>query len=124
MNSPILNYYFVIGYEYFGLENGDECYCGDSASKFIPAPFSNCKKPCSGDQSEFCGSSWRMNVFQTDRNELPIISAAEAVLILSTYRTTNVPMVVSFAGELFKAIQIMAFFTIVKLSRREVYVCY
>ena len=49
---------------YYGLGNGDGCYCGNDDSKFIPAPSSECDSPCSGDQNQICGGAWRLNVFQ------------------------------------------------------------
>jgi len=49
---------------YFAVQNGDECYCGDSADRFLPAPQSHCNKPCNGDQTQFCGSNWRSNVYR------------------------------------------------------------
>ena len=51
-------------FKYYGLRNGDGCYCGNDDAKFIPAPLSECDSPCSGDQNQICGGSWRLNVFQ------------------------------------------------------------
>ena len=58
-NEWILIEAFVI----FGVQNGDSCYCGDSADKFIPAPSAECGIPCTGNQSQICGSAYRMNVY-------------------------------------------------------------
>ena len=53
-------------YEFFGVQGGNECYCGNDDSKFLPTPISEeCNRPCSGDSSQICGSSWRMNVYRT-----------------------------------------------------------
>ena len=60
---------FISDFDYFGVQNGDECYCGDDSSDFIPAPFYQCNQPCSGDPSQFCGSTWRLNVFRTNREQ-------------------------------------------------------
>ena len=67
----------ISDFDYFGVQNGDECYCGDESSDFIPAPFYQCNQPCSGDPSQFCGSTWRLNVFRTHREqtELPTIKS-------------------------------------------------
>ena len=53
-----------LDFEFFGVQNGDECYCGNSDSKFIPAPSSQCNKPCHGDSHQTCGSSWRLNAYE------------------------------------------------------------
>ena len=52
-------------YKFFGLQGGDECYCGDDDENFLPAQSSECDIPCSGNISEFCGGSWRMNLYST-----------------------------------------------------------
>ena len=54
----------LLDFQYFGLQNGDECHCGNSASRFLPTYPSQCNKRCIGDHSQFCGSHWRLNVFQ------------------------------------------------------------
>ena len=54
------------GYEYFGLENGDSCYCGYDDSNFLPAPSSECNYPCTGDSRETCGGSYRLSLYGTN----------------------------------------------------------
>ena len=49
---------------YYGLQNGDECHCGDNDSDFLPADQYQCNMPCSGNCDETCGGSWRMNVYK------------------------------------------------------------
>ena len=56
---------FISDFDYFGLQNGNQCHCGDNASRFIPTNSSSCNKPCKGDRSQFCGGSWRLNVYRT-----------------------------------------------------------
>ena len=51
---------FSKGYDWFGVENGDECRCGNDLSRTIPTDPSECEKPCSGNSTEFCGNSWRL----------------------------------------------------------------
>lgn len=50
-------------YGYFGLQNGDGCFCGNDDSKFLPVAPEECDHPCSGDSNEICGSSWRLSVY-------------------------------------------------------------
>ena len=54
---------FSKDFEFFGLQNGDECYCGSNAFKLLPTRQTECNMPCSGNQTQSCGSSWRMNVY-------------------------------------------------------------
>ena len=53
--------YFV----YFGLENGTDCYCGNTIDKPAYVSILECNKPCSGDPFEFCGGASRMNILKT-----------------------------------------------------------
>lgn len=55
-------------FQYSGVENGYECYCGNSltnngASGAVIAD-SSCSAPCSGDGSQRCGGGWTLNVYQ------------------------------------------------------------
>ena len=51
---------------YFGVQNGDSCYCGNDDSKFIPVAKEECNQPCSGDETQICGAMWRLNVYEND----------------------------------------------------------
>ncbi|KAI2475456.1 WSC domain containing protein [Pyrenophora tritici-repentis] len=49
-------------YEYYGLQVGGECYCGQTLK-----PSSNsteCNYKCVGDKSKTCGGNWKMEVNQ------------------------------------------------------------
>lgn len=55
---------FCDGANYFGLEYFSECYCGSSLlEESIPFPETDCGFFCSGNSSQFCGGSHRMNVY-------------------------------------------------------------
>ena len=75
-----------------------------------------CNKPCSGDPSQFCGGTWRLNVFKGDQKStatLKTTTIAETtttakptskpspnfVLLLSVNRGLNRPIVISFDGK-------------------------
>ena len=53
-------------FRYAGVENGDACYCGNADDKFIPTDPKECNIPCTGDPGQFCGSSWRLQVYDTE----------------------------------------------------------
>ncbi|KAG8999298.1 hypothetical protein FRB90_012101 [Tulasnella sp. 427] len=53
------------GYQWYGVENGNECYCATnlSASAKKASSPSECSTACSGDSSLVCGASWRLTVY-------------------------------------------------------------
>ena len=48
---------------FFGVRDGDSCFCGNDISKLIPAPASQCNVPCNGNHNEICGGSWRFSLY-------------------------------------------------------------
>jgi hypothetical protein len=58
-----------VGYTYFGVEDGGECYCGNDMPNQGAAP--NCNKPCTGDPEEQCGSGNSILVFNVESMPLP-----------------------------------------------------
>merc|ERR1712142_419035 len=53
-------------FNYAGVQSSDECWCGNTAppsSKIVAQ--TECNEKCTGDSEQFCGGSWRMNVFDT-----------------------------------------------------------
>ena len=59
-------------YKYAGVQYASQCFCGDEPppdSSHVPA--GECNKPCPGDANQFCGASWRMNVYSTGYYEKP-----------------------------------------------------
>ena len=59
----------ILDYKYFGVQDGDGCFCGNDDSGFIPAPDMECNRPCSGNQIEVCGAAWRLNVYALSRRK-------------------------------------------------------
>lgn len=53
------------GYAYFGVEYFRECYCGNTlATSSVLQPAAQCDAACSGDSTEICGGSSRLNLYQ------------------------------------------------------------
>ena len=50
------------GYQYFGLKNSRECWCGDSAGTRVAA--SECFLGCKGDMELLCGSPSRLSAYK------------------------------------------------------------
>jgi len=56
----------IPGYVFAGVENGNECFCGNSnISSVWHAPSSECNSPCSGNSNKICGGKMRMNIYET-----------------------------------------------------------
>ena len=68
-NSPFgcVNSCIAKGYQYAGVEYGDECYCGTGyVGGVLPqaANVTDCNMACSGTYNYSCGGSWRMQIFK------------------------------------------------------------
>ena len=59
-----LNYCSRLGFTGAGVEAGKECFCGNQLHSSHIRPSSECNSRCSGNSNEFCGGSWRINVYQ------------------------------------------------------------
>ncbi|KAF8606042.1 WSC-domain-containing protein [Ceratobasidium sp. AG-I] len=51
------------GFILAGVENGNECYCGNTVNFAYPTKDGDCKTACAGDSSQFCGGGWRLMVY-------------------------------------------------------------
>ncbi|ETS75434.1 hypothetical protein PFICI_12378 [Pestalotiopsis fici W106-1] len=57
---------FCSQYSYFGVENGNECFCGLSLnSTYTPTSNSSCAKPCSGDKNQTCGDFGFQSIYES-----------------------------------------------------------
>ena len=54
---------FLKDFNFFGLQNGDECLCGNDDSNIIPTHEFECNMRCNGNDDQFCGGLWRVNVY-------------------------------------------------------------
>ncbi|KAF9819399.1 hypothetical protein IEO21_02142 [Rhodonia placenta] len=51
-------------YVYAGVEDGQQCYCGNGIDNLgEPTDSSNCDTACAGDSSETCGASSYLNIY-------------------------------------------------------------
>ncbi|CAG2252624.1 PLG [Mytilus edulis] len=51
------------GFKYAGVENGNECFCGDVLRKNKQRKEGDCKTPCSGNKQQICGGPWRISIY-------------------------------------------------------------
>ncbi|KAI1827931.1 heme peroxidase [Xylaria intraflava] len=55
---------FCQSYHFFGTEFGRECHCGNAlAASSNQTNITDCNTPCTGDPSEYCGASNRLNLY-------------------------------------------------------------
>jgi hypothetical protein len=58
---------FCEGYQFFGVENGRECYCGDQIENgHGPINLTYCDYPCQEAPLELCGGSWALDLYQDE----------------------------------------------------------
>ena len=53
-------------YQYYGVENGYDCYCGNSHSPLHIVKDQECNVACPGDLGEFCGGFRKMQIYSRD----------------------------------------------------------
>lgn len=59
------------GFAYFGLENGNECFCGQEYSlPLVMVKDGDCDKECPGDEEESCGGFLRMNIWSQEEQKI------------------------------------------------------
>ncbi|KAG9003884.1 hypothetical protein FRB94_002801 [Tulasnella sp. JGI-2019a] len=64
--TPAVCQTFCTAYTYFGVENGSECYCGNTATVVSPLAASNCQTKCAGDATQICGgNNWQLSLYGT-----------------------------------------------------------
>ncbi|CAI4216450.1 unnamed protein product [Parascedosporium putredinis] len=74
----------------FGLEYGQECFCGNSFnSGSIAAPITDCNMPCAGNPFEFCGAGNRLSVYTRDLTSLPSVTGSTLSLSSTTMTTLS-----------------------------------
>jgi hypothetical protein len=57
---------FCNPYQFFGLEYGRECYCGNTLNTNSGSTSaSDCNMPCKGDSTQTCGGGQRLSVYKT-----------------------------------------------------------
>jgi len=52
-----------LGYKYAALQDGYQCFCGNTYGSLGAAPAADCNTPCNGDSLEICGGGWRNSIF-------------------------------------------------------------
>jgi glucan endo-1,3-alpha-glucosidase len=53
------------GYQYFALQYGYQCYCGNHYGRYGKRSDTECAYKCRGDSSQYCGGAYRNDVYST-----------------------------------------------------------
>ena len=74
-------------YKYFGLGNGEECWCTAHRSydKHGKVADSECSKLCPGNKNVKCGAPWRSSVFEIKSGLCPPTLCAKCLLLRKTF---------------------------------------
>ena len=54
----------VSDYQYFDVEFGDQCFCGDTIEAGSAGSDDRCNMACMGDKTRICGGSEVLSVYQ------------------------------------------------------------
>ena len=53
----------TLGKRYAGVQNEDECFCGNSFGRYGTGLPSTCTSLCKGNSAQTCGGQWRNEVY-------------------------------------------------------------
>lgn len=62
-NKLCINTCRAKGYQIAATQFASHCFCGSSYGRYGKAPANECGMPCSANQQEQCGGSWRNSVY-------------------------------------------------------------
>ena len=53
------------GFTFAGVQYKSECFCGNISppESALATEAEECDRPCPGDETQMCGATWRMNVY-------------------------------------------------------------
>ncbi|CAO1628788.1 unnamed protein product [Sympodiomycopsis kandeliae] len=74
------------GYQYFGVEYARECYCGNTINNVAAGSEGECNYICMGDNTQICGGSSRINIYNNTVN--PSTSTSTTAVATSTATAT------------------------------------
>ena len=73
--SACVDFCQSVNYKIAGIENGKQCYCGNSMKNFVQMPLADCKVTCSGNANAICGGVNRLSVYYEGTGSMPIGSS-------------------------------------------------
>jgi len=79
------------GFEYFGVENGNECWCGQTIDGSRGVGVAECSTPCTGDDLVLCGAGWRLTAYRRVAAEIELVPGWEYVSCFSDATARTLP---------------------------------
>ena len=67
------------GFKYAGVEDSNECWCGNNEDYGRLGTSSMCVSSCTGDSTEICGGPWALNIYKVASNLLPVSATPYAI---------------------------------------------
>ena len=77
-------------YFYFGLQFGNECYCGNEFGSHGRAPEEECNKPCLKDSRQMCGGTLRNSVYRVKNYRANFVGCFETPADIQPLPATSV----------------------------------
>eukprot|EP01052_Picozoa_sp_SAG31_P046347 SAG31_NODE_8827_length_1380_cov_1.810304_2_plen_223_part_01 len=78
------------GFQYFGLQYANQCFCGNEYDSGGEADSSDCNMACTGDDTIMCGGSWRNSVYHiTGEVDLDVLQTAVTYSYVGCYVDSN-----------------------------------
>lgn len=87
--TPSLCAKFCCGSKYFGMEAGNECFCGETLDQSKIAPLGECDMPCTGDNTLHCGGGWRLSIYEDNPDDGLSACSVTSSSISTTSTTTT-----------------------------------
>ncbi|KAJ6258332.1 hypothetical protein Dda_6372 [Drechslerella dactyloides] len=75
--------------DYIGVEDGRECWCGNSLQSGVEAPDTECKTPCTGNANELCGGPSRLAIYKRGVNPASLTSSTTRSSSTTTASSTT-----------------------------------
>ncbi|CAM9255649.1 unnamed protein product, partial [Ectocarpus sp. 8 AP-2014] len=81
-----------VGYAYFGLQYGKQCFCGTADEDYtVYGESDDCDYPCTGDSESTCGGRWAMDIFAMDGKDT--VESGRSPYSTSNMSQSNVPTI-------------------------------
>ncbi|VBB80332.1 Putative protein of unknown function [Podospora comata] len=76
-------------YDYAGVQNGNQCWCGSYVGGEWAANQTSCNSPCTGNPSTFCGGPGFIRIYKAEQNVPPVTTTSTAGTVSSTSTSTS-----------------------------------
>lgn len=85
-------------FEFAGVKEGNECHCGSYVAGERTLNATECNAPCTGNSTDKCGGTGRLNIFMALENEIVTTTTGSSTVPTSTVLASTVPTSTSTSG--------------------------